>query len=84
MDSTVAIKKRVLNVVQGIQGVCDRPHLTPPPTTITRFPSEGHEGHHASEHSGDSGSVSSIDQPKAGDSGTLSERYVMRSTGIHK
>ena len=35
------------------------------------------EGPYASEYPGDSGPISSVDQPKAGDSGSLSERCDM-------
>ena len=61
--------------------MCDRPHSVSPSTTVTSFLSEGHEGNHASEYPRDSGSVSSIDQPEASDSGALSERYATRPTG---
>jgi hypothetical protein len=60
---------------------CDRLTCVSPSTTVTLFLSEGHEGPHAFEHPRNSGSVPSVDQPKAYHPGALGERFVMCPAG---
>lgn len=59
------------------QGTGDRPIPVSPPTTT----SQESEGSDACEHSRDSGSISSLGEPEAGDSRALGERCVIRHIG---
>ena len=82
MGGITTSAKRVLKVVRCPMRVRDDAYdladRVSPPSTV--FPSESHEGLHASEHPRDPGSVSSLDKPKAGDSSPLSERCVTRQS----